>query len=508
MNDKMNVLFIITDQLRADHLACYGNRDIKTLNIDALAGDGIRFTNAYCTNPICMPNRSTIFTGKYPSIHGVRCNGINLDKNIPTFTQTLRQCGYHTSSIGKIHLNCLTPLFDPKLKSVEPILGWTFQPKEKRPVIPEPYYGLDEVDLVVGHGDAVAGHYLDWLEERSPELVESIKKRIHRLFEKSFYETQFPVELYQSSYITEQTISFLKRFSDGYYGDKPFFLHCSFPDPHHPVCPPGKYKDMYNPEDLNLPPSFNDVLDDHTIIGEYLEKAYDNSAYIRKTNEEEIRKFLAYTYGTISLIDSSVGQILAALSSFGLDKNTMVVFTSDHGEICGDHGIIYKGMVHYRGIINVPLIWKVPNITQPDCITNSLASSIDIPSTILNLLEIDGKFHPPSMQGYDLTPILRDPNCKVRDQCIIEEDEDFKMKKGNYQPPLRIRTMLTENYRITVYQGREDTGELFDLKNDPHECKNLWYEKGSKELRFKLLNKLLHEVINIQNRYPEPIAHG
>jgi arylsulfatase A-like enzyme len=504
----MNILFIITDQLRADHLACYGNPDIKTPNIDALAKDGIKFTNAYCTNPICMPNRSTIFTGKYPSIHGVRCNGINLDKAIPTFTQTLRKCGYHTSSIGKIHLNCLTPTFNFKSKSVESIIGWTFQPKDKRPIIPKPYYGLDEVDLIVGHGDAVAGHYLDWLEERSPELVKSIKNRIHQLFEKSCYETQIPEELYQTSYITEKTISFLQRFSEGYYENKPFFLHCSFPDPHHPVCPPGKYKEMYSPEKLNISASFADTLDDHTIIGKYLKNTYANSAYIRKTDEEEIRKFLAYTYGTLSLIDSGVGQILAALSSFGLDNNTMVIFTSDHGEICGDHGIIFKGMVHYRGIINVPLIWKVPKITQPNFITKSLASSIDIPLTILNLLEINGKFHPPGMQGYDLTPILKDPNFKVREYCLIEEDEDFQSKKGNYQPPLRIRTLVSENYRITIYQGREDTGELYDLRKDPNECNNLWHDAGSRDLKFKLLSKLLHELINIQNRYPKPIAHG
>jgi arylsulfatase A-like enzyme len=154
------------------------------------------------------------------------------------------------------------------------------------------------------------------------------------------------------------------------------------------------------------------------------------------------------------------------------------------------------------------LIWKVPVLTKPNSITNSLASSIDIPSTILNLLEIDGKFHPKGMQGYDLTPILKDPIYKVRDQCIIEEDEDFKMKKGTYQTPMRVRTMVTEDYRITLYHGREDTGELYDLKNDPHELNNLWHDKGTKELRFELLNKLLHEIIKVQNRYPEPIAHG
>ena len=186
----------------------------------------------------------------------------------------------------------------------------------------------------------------------------------------------------------------------------------------------------------------------------------------------------------------------------------MVIFTSDHGEICGDHGIIFKGMVHYRGIINVPMIWKVPKITQPNTITNSLASSIDIPLTILNLLGIDYDFHPPGMQGYDLTPILKDAEFKVREYCLIEEDEDFLAKKGNYQPPLRIRTLITENYRITIYQGRNDTGEFYNLRNDPYECHNLWHDEESRELRFNLLNKLLHEMINLQNRHPKPIAHG
>lgn len=508
MNEKMNVIFFLTDQLRADHLACYGNLDVKTPNLDTLAKEGVRFTNAYCANPICMPNRSSIFTGKYPSIHGVRCNGINLNPDIPTFTQTLRKCGYHTSSIGKIHLNFLTPPFNKESKSVEQILAWAFRPKEKRPAIPKPYYGFDEVNLALGHGDAVTGHYLDWLEERSPEFVDSLKNKLHKIFDKSYYDTPIPEELYQTTYIKEKTISFLKRFSEGDYGNKPFFLHCSFPDPHHPVCPPGKYKDIYNPKDLKISPCFNECLDEHEILGEYIENPYKYSAYIRRTTEIEIRKFLAYTYGAISMIDHSVGEILAAISSLGLEKNTLIIFTSDHGDICGDHGIIFKGMAHFRGIINIPMIWKVPNLTKSGTVTNSLASSIDIPSTILNLLNVESKIHPPGMQGYDLTPILKDPNQTIRDHCIIEEDEDFQTIKGNFRPPLRIRTMVTEDYRISVYQGREDVGELYNLKSDPYECQNLWHDKNSSELRFKLLNKLLHEIINLQNKFPKQQAHG
>ncbi|MHA2184948.1 MAG: sulfatase-like hydrolase/transferase [Promethearchaeota archaeon] len=103
MENKMNVLFIITDAQRQDHLGCYGNSIVKTPHIDKLAKEGIRFTNYYCTNPICMPNRATLLTGLYPNVHGVRSNGMILSENIPTITQTLKKRGWHTVSIGKIH---------------------------------------------------------------------------------------------------------------------------------------------------------------------------------------------------------------------------------------------------------------------------------------------------------------------------------------------------------------------------------------------------------------------
>ena len=259
MSEKMNDLFIITDQQRADHIGCAGNSDLKTPNLDRLAAEGIRFTNAYVANPICMPNRSTIFTGKYPSIHGVRCNGINLDPDIPTLTQTLLENGYHTCSIGKIHLNFYGTPFKRQFDSAEQMIPFLFTPKDKRKPFPKPYYGLEEVELTIGHGDSVSGHYLDWIEERAPEYLEVIKHRAPRLFHEVLADSPIPEEIYHTTYITEQTISFLKRFSDGYYGDKPFFLHCSFPDPHHPVCPPGKYKTMYDPDKVELPPSLNDT---------------------------------------------------------------------------------------------------------------------------------------------------------------------------------------------------------------------------------------------------------
>jgi len=508
LSEKMNVLFIITDAQRADHLGCYGNPVLKTPNIDGLASEGVRFTNYYCANPFCMPNRATIFTGKYPSIHGVRCNGINLNPDIPVFTQSLQKAGYHTCSMGKIHLNWYGTPWSRRYYSHEQLIVSIYTPKEKRKPLPKPYYGFDEHEIVIGHGDAVGGDYLDWIEERAPDYLDLIKNRATKLFDKILNDSPIPEDIYQTNYVTQRTTSFLERYSEGDYGDNPFFLHCSFPDPHHPVCPPGKYRDMYKPEDMPISPTLNefDKLLSHKVLKNYVD--IYRASRLRSTDEEELRKFQAYTYGILSLLDHGVGKILAALNSLGLEKNTMVIFTSDHGDLMGDHGMLLKGPAHYQGLIKIPLIWKVPGLTKPG-ITNSIANTVDIPSTILKLLNIKEKIQPPGMQGYDLTPILKDPNAKVRDHCIIEEDEDAHkaLRKEQYKD-IRVRTMITEDYRITIYQGYGNTGDLFDLKNDPYEQHNLWYDEHYKGIRDKLMYKLMHEILNLQDRFPKKQAQA
>ena len=138
---------------------------------------------------------------------------------------------------------------------------------------------------------------------------------------------------------------------------------------------------MYKPEELEISPTLNEFDKElkHEVLKNYV-NIYRPSR-LRATNEEELRKFQAYTYGILSLIDHGVGEILAALNSLGLEKNTMVIFTSDHGDLMGDHGMLFKGPAHYQGIIKIPLIWKVPGLTKPG-VSNSLANTIDIPSTI------------------------------------------------------------------------------------------------------------------------------
>jgi len=480
-------------------MSCVGNPDVKTPNLDSLANQGVRFNNAFCANPMCMPNRATIFTGLYPNAHGVRSNGINLSSQFPTIFDTLRDRGYLTASIGKIHLQFFAPPFRRKSKSAESIADWTSNPQEMKENFPKPYYGLDNVEIVCGHGDLCTGHYTEWLEERASGYPEKVKAGFNKFFELPFYDTDIPEDLYNTTFVEERTINFLEKYAKGDLGDKPFIMHCSFPDPHHPVTPPGRYKDMYNPKDIALPESFyhRDELKKHPFIGPRWENPMFKGALLRYTPEEDVRTFLAGTYGMISMMDHSIGRILASLEALGLSENTIVIYTSDHGDFCGDQGMILKGPSPFNGILQVPMIWKVPGITKP-AITDALMSSVDIPMTILKLLGIRERHHPPQMQGVDITPVLNDPNSEVRDSCLVEHDEEL----GNHR--IRLRHLITKDHKITLYQSLEGYGDIYDRKNDPHELNNLW-DKDI-ELRNMLIYKLCVENMRAQSHLPQRIS--
>lgn len=509
MSEKMNVLFLISDQHRADHMGCSGHKMLKTPNIDKLAKDGVRFTNAFCTNPMCMPNRATLLTGYYPNVHGVRSNGMILSEDLPTITQTLVKRGWRTAGIGKFHHQYDTAAYRIKEKKTpESFYDWVF-PNDKgfSPTgknFPIPYYHYQEVEMVLGHGTALAGHYMDWLGERSPKHVETMKKRWENLDASfgPFCENDLPVELYPNAYIVEKTINFLERHARGDYGDKPFYIHCSFPDPHHPVNPPGSYRDMYKPEEVKLPENFDDLknLRDHPFLKDHINVM--PGAMLRKTNEEEFRKFLAYTYGTIALLDDSIGQVLAAIEKLGYADNTIIVYTSDHGDLMGEHGMLFKGPSPFNGVFQVPMIWKVPGLTKSG-VTDALISSIDYPKTILHLLGIPERKHPPDMQGHDMTPVLKEPSKKIRDCCLIEHDEELGPKGPIF---CRLRHLITQNHKLTVYEGIKEFGDIFDRKKDPLELHNLWYDEDFKEKKFELVERLMQESLHVQTRNPKRIA--
>jgi arylsulfatase A-like enzyme len=506
MTEKQNVLFIITDAMRADHMSCASNTIIKTPNLDSLAKEGVRFTNHYCTNPICMPNRATLLTGVYPNVHGVRSNGINLRHDIPTIIQTVKKRGWHTAAIGKIHHQYWLGPFKHKSRSAECLTDWVLNRDKSYPVrknFPLPYYGYEEVEVISGNGTVCAGHYTEWLEEKAPKIAEDMKNRVinyDNLF--SLFCDPIPKELYNTTWVTERTLAFLERHSKGDYGYKSFYLHCSFPDPHYPLYPPEEFQEMYKPEDIKLPANFDNIknLYNHDFMGYHLRNPPFKKQFLRESTEEEVRKITALTYAAIAYVDYSIGQILASLEKLGYSDNTVVVFMSDHGDLMGEHSLLYKGPCPFNGVLQLPLIWKVPGLTKSSSISESLVSSIDYPKTILNLLDIPERYHPPDMQGYNVAPILENPQKKIRDCIFIENDEEI----GTFNA--RLRHLVTENYKLTIYNNLREFGDIYDRKNDPYELNNLWYNKSFKNQRFELVNQLLHENLKAQSYYPKRIA--
>ncbi|MFX0021600.1 MAG: sulfatase [Candidatus Hermodarchaeota archaeon] len=505
MSEKLNVLFIITDAMRADHMSCAGNPTIKTPNLDKLAKEGTRFTNHYCTNPICMPNRASLLTGVYPNVHGVRSNGINLRQDIPTITQTLNKRGWYTAAIGKIHHQYWLGPFKHRSRSAESLIDWAHDRDKSYPVrnhFPLPYYGYEEVEVISGNGTVCAGHYTEWLEEKAPKIAEDMKQRVLN-YDNLFSITCDPIpdQLYNTTWVAERALSFLKRYSNGDYGNKPFYLHCSFPDPHWPLNPPKKYQDKYKPEDIELPISFKDIknLYSHEYLGDHLRKPPFRRAFIRESTEEEVRQLTALTYAAIAYIDHYIGKILASLEKYGYSDNTIIVFMSDHGDLMGDHGLLFKGPCPFNGVLQIPLIWKVPGYKKSN-ISESLVSSIDYPKTILNLLDIPDRYHPSGMQGYNIIPILENPNKEVRDCVFIENDEEVGTLTA------RLRHLITMDYKLTIYSDLSNFGDIYDRNNDPHELNNLWFSKEFKPKRFQLVNKLLHESLKAQSIYPQRIA--
>jgi arylsulfatase A-like enzyme len=448
-----------------------------------------------------MPNRATLITGVYPNVHGVRSNGINLRTTIPTIIQTLKNRGWHTAAIGKIHHQFWLGAFKHKYRSVESLDEWA-DLKISSKTFPSDYYGYEEVEVISGNGSVCAGHYLEWLEEKSP--VEAKKMRIRvknydNLF--NLFCDKIPEELYNTTFVKEKIIAFLERYARGNYGNKPFYLHCSFPDPHYPLYPPERYQDMYNPDDIKLPSNFMDIqnLYKHKFLGPHLKNPPFKRAFLRESSEEEIQKITALTYAAISYVDDSIGQILAALNKLGYSENTIIVFMSDHGDLMGEHGLLFKGPCPFNGVLQLPLIWKVPGLTKSG-VSNSLVSSIDYPKTILNLLDIPDRYHPPYMQSIDITPILENPKEKTRSCVFIENDEEVGPLEA------RLRHLITEDFKLTVYEGLDDYGDIYDRKNDPNELNNLWENQAFRDKRFILVNTLLQQNLKAQTKYPKRIA--
>jgi len=493
-----NVLLIMTDQQRADGIGAAGNPAIRTPNIDRIAQEGVLFSSAFCSNPFCMPSRASVMTGRYAHAHGTWDNGVPLPEDTVTLAGHLADQGYRTLLIGKGHLNVFRMRGSP-----ESFDDWS-DPEPRWADWHGPYYGFNEVHMAVGHHKP-SGHYGMFLRENHPEAIgkfpqEAALESPTGAFKS--WKSAVPVEAHASTWIGDQTLQFLDR-----AGDEPFFGWISFPDPHLPFTPPAPHCHQYDPNEIPYPRQQEGELDDKPphfqefFRGELVSEWGDwdrPAGDFAKTTEAQYREVVAHYYGMISLIDDNVGRILRALDEKGLAEDTIVIFTSDHGELLGDHFLIGKGAFHYDSLIRVPLLWRFPEKFAGGLRLDGQVSLIDIAPTVCDLV---GAPPLPDMHGRSLVPMLSGGSTEGRDAVMVEFE--WRWKRG-----MPLRTIRTPEWKLNYYAGRP-YGELYNLKDDPDEFVNLYDRPELAEVQDRLIRRLADETILTAGYLPKQICpHG
>ncbi|MFC1735670.1 sulfatase [Candidatus Hydrogenedentota bacterium] len=438
-----NILFIMTDEQRADALGAAGNAILKTPNIDGLAKTGIRFANAYVNSPLCSPNRISLYTGRYVHTHRVRWNTVShtLSEDNKTIAQVLKEQGYKTACFGKMH-----------------ITGHT---------------GHD-----LGFGDAPEDNYQyrDYAKEKG-------KRNSYQIAMKGKHWTgklETSLEDCHETIITDKAMSFMEEHKDG-----PFFVWLSYFGPHMPYAAPDPYYSMYKPEDMPPAPKppegiKDDVAEFHGWLA--------GKTISGPITEDEWLVMKAQYYGLCTYIDDEVGRVVAKLKKMGVYESTIIVYTSDHGDMLGDHTMFAKGIHCFDGTAKVPYIIRVPGMTDKGQVSETLVQSIDLMPTLLDLVKAP---LPAGVQGKSLVPILKGEVDKVNDAVYAEVGPVSTEK---------CVMMRAEGHKYIYYTDGSEL--LFDMKNDPNEFTNLAGKDEHKDLLAEMRLKMLEWRINSEDPLP------
>ena len=514
MSKRPNFLFLITDQQRADWLGCYGHPVLKTPNIDSIAARGTRFDNFMAASPVCMPNRASLLTGRYPSLHGLRHNGCALPENARTFVDLLAEAGYHTGAIGKSHLQPFTAL-PPVGKTFEEVAAvseaWTRDDAtyvEEEPAqyrsdtrydIKTPYYGYQHVDMVTSHGDKCGGHYGQWFRSEAEDweaLHDPANQLPHNYSCPQANRTPIPEDLYPTAYVRDRAIDYLAARADD---DAPFFAFVSFPDPHHPFNPPGKYWDMYVPDDFDLTLPY-EAHRNPTPPMRWLHDNWKNGGAqmtpqtAMMLDDRPLKEAMALTAGMIAFIDDAVGDILGALEANGQMDNTVICYNADHGDYLGDFNMLLKGALPFRSISRVPFIWSDPDDREAAA-TDALCSTVDLAASILDRAGLE-PFN--GNQGQSFLSALGGGDGP-REEALIEYNDGGK--RLGFETPSRVRSLVSKEWKYTVYRD-QPWGELYDIQGDPNETENLWDSPDHASIRAHMAERLNHHLIAQMDESP------
>lgn len=483
---KPNILLITSDQQHYSTIGAF-NSEISTPNLDRLVREGTTFTRAYCPNPTCTPTRASIITGKYPSQHGAWTLGTKLSEDEHTVGEDFQKAGYRTALIGKAHFQPLASTEEYKSLESYPIMQDLDFWKEFN----GPFYGFEHIELARNHTNEahVGQHYALWLEEKGCKNWRDYFLPPTGNMDKDIKFTwDIPEEYHYDAWIAERTNALMEEYSER---DENFFIWASFFDPHFPQLVPEPWDTMYDPDDITVPkmvegehdenpPHFALTQEINPDISQYTESGkYIHGVHSHVMDRDELKKRTAVYYGMVSLMDKYIGKILDKLEELGLADNTVVVFTTDHGDFFGQHGLVHKGPFHYEDLIKIPFIARYPGMIPENKNVSAMQSLVDLAPTFLSICDIP---IPRDMTGVDQSKVWFGQEDMARDHIICE---------NRHEPTtIHLKTYVDKRYKITVYYNRE-YGELYDLEEDPNEINNLWNDPAYSELKMELLLKYI-----------------
>ena len=440
---RPNIIFIMSDDHAAHAMSCYDSKMNETPHLDRIANEGMRFDNCFCTNSICAPSRAAILTGMYNHKNGVKTLGDTFDSRQPTVQKMMRENGYQTALIGKWHLG----------------------------------HG--------GHSDPTGFDYWnvfpDQGEYHDPVMFDMGEEKVF--------------EGYATDIVTDLSLEWMKNRDK----NKPFMLMCHHKAPHRPWDPDEKHMHMYEDIDIPEPPTFHDDYSDRAEAAKEAKMRIDRDLTERDVkakppeglSDSELKSWYYQRYikdylRCVASIDDNVGRILDYLDGEGLAEDTMIVYTSDQGFFLGDHGWYDKRFM-YEESLRMPLIIRYPRAIKAGTVTKDFALNVDFPETFLDYAGIEIPDH---MQGRSLRPVLEDntpDDWQTSMYYRYWEHLSIEHRVGAHYG------LRTHDFKLIYYYGealgaadavdesRTPEWELFDLREDPSELKNVYHDPDYQE---------------------------
>jgi arylsulfatase A-like enzyme len=488
------ILLVTTDQQRYDTLGCNGNGLARTPVVDRLAASGIRYERAVAQSVVCMPSRSTILTGQHPTTHGVWMNGVPLPLAAPSVARLLHDAGYRTALVGKAHFE---PFLDPFMRFTENALARTGTAPPGGT-----HRGFEHLEFAT-HGAMGQLHYARWLQAEHPEAAGMFYAPIDADLQVNaaggadtgapqVHVNPVPREWYHTDWVADRTIAWLDSLDAG----DDWFCWMSFPDPHHPWDPPQSEVGRVDWREVPLPAGYPESATEREAILETKPRHwrlwYDGTLisnyevpprWVPATlTSDQVREVNARNAVECELIDEALERVLGVIAARGWDDDVDIFFTTDHGELQGDFGLLFKGPYHVDALMRLPLVWRpAPNAHMASGVVPTPVGLVDLAPTFCAIAGIDA---PEWMQGARL-PV---DNTGGPERVLTEWDSELFGIDVHLRTITRDRWVCTAYRPGTVHDGTE--GELYDLDDDPLQRHNRWDDPSQRSLRDDLLADL------------------